>query len=180
MKKNIGTPSQETSPNRVLALQNQPITTKIWRSSKTLLLAVIVIAGALAVRSSFERKDSQITELAYCEVVKDKIVRLQTDLIGQVRNSSYEALATQQSFIDRDNRLIGLNKEAARVCPSREGKCLLMQEKILEESQAVNTIRQKRAEGQEYARAEKSRILLFFDLNKQFREECGGKSFDSL
>ena len=180
MKKNIGTPSQETSPNRVLELQNQPITTKIWQFSKTLLLAAIVIAGALEVISNFERKDHQITELAYCEVVKDKIVRLQTDLIGQVRNNSYADLAAQQSFIDRDNKLIVLSKEAARVCPSREGNCLLMQEKILEESQAVNTIRQNRAEGQEHDLPEKSRLLSFFNLNKQFREECGGKSFDSL
>jgi hypothetical protein len=55
-----------------------------------------------------------------------------------------------------------------------------MQEKILEESQAVNTIRQNRAEGKEYDLPERSRISSFFKLNKQFREECGGKSFDSL
>jgi hypothetical protein len=180
MKKNNANPSQETIPNRILAIQNRPISTKIWQFSKTLLLVIIVIAGVLEVRSNFEHKDNQITELAYCEVVKDKIVRLQADLIGQVRNSSHEDLATQQSFIDRDNKLRELSKEAEGICPSHEGKCLLMQDKILEESQAVNANRQNRVEGQEYARGEKARISLFFDLNRQFRKECGGKVFNDL
>lgn len=177
MKKNIEPPGQETIPNRALEIRNRPITTKIWQLAKTLLLAIVVIAGALEVIRNFEHKDTQITELAYCEVVKDKIVRLQTDLIGQIRNSSYANLATQQSFIDLDNKLVELSKEATLACPSREGKCLFMQEKILEESHAVNAIRKKRAEGNELDLAEKARNSSFINLNKQFRQQCGGKKF---
>ena len=177
MSKNDIKPNQENVPNRILELQNRPITfSSIWGVLKKILFVIILIVAIIEISNNFKEKDNKITNLGYCALVKDKIISSQNDLMGKIQEGSYKSTLKQQDVFALEEKLIELVKEADLNCPSREERCLLLQTTILETSQEVDRINKDKADGKELHASEKYRRAWLQDLKIQFRQECGGKS----